>query len=260
MSHSTRSAQEQLAIGRETATVTVVVDGSTSGWDALEWAAAEASVRDHGLRIVHIVNWPWALDPFGNLTVGVGDSHVRQQAEAVLDEAVQRARSVSSSLAITTRLQMGTVIPESSDLVVVGRRLRGRALRTKDSVAVVGLVGEGSRGPSTGRVVVGVDGKSGSAAALEFAFRAAERRGLGLTVMHAVDVALTSWRDAFPGVEVQNKVVDGPAAPALVAESAGAALVVLGAPKHGRLHRVLFGSVARDVLRFVRSPVAVIRP
>ena len=57
-------------------------------------------------------------------------------------------------------------------------------------------------------------------------------------------------------VEVRERVVAPPAGSALVRESAGAALVVLGSRTHGRLRRGLFESV-ESVLGSVRSPVAV---
>lgn len=274
----------RVLLDRTAATVTVVVDGGPFGWDALDWAAAEAAVRGRALRIVHVVTWPWSLDPFGNLTVGVADRHVRQTAQSVLDTAVERARSVAPSLQITAQLQVAdqgtSVRPQGpDDLIVVGRQLRVArlatasarrfALRSSVPVTVVRLVDAESHGPSTGRVLVGLDGETGTARILDFAFRAARRRGIGLTVLHASGIrdqtatdavanALRLWRDAFPDVNVQVKVVPGPPAQALVDESSGAALVVLGSPKHGRLHQALFGSVAGAVLRSAGSPVVIV--
>ena len=134
-------------------------------------------------------------------------------------------------------------------------------------------------------MVVGVDGTEGSTAALGFAFRAALRRGVGVTALHAwlprhptdvegkvddldsgqsfrhhmFDAALTIWRDAFPEVDVQPKLVPAPAGPALLAESTAAALLVVGSSGHGRVHGTLFGSVGQTVLRSAHSPVAVVR-
>jgi nucleotide-binding universal stress UspA family protein len=63
----------------------------------------------------------------------------------------------------------------------------------------------------------------------------------------------------FPDVAVRMRHVTGPAGPALVAESAAAALVVLGSRARGRQHRTRSGSPVRDVLRAARSPVAIAR-
>jgi hypothetical protein len=71
------------------ATVTVVVDGGPSRWDALDWAAAEAAARGRGCA--SCTPSRGSLDPFGNLTVGVADAHVQQTAQSVLDAAVARA-------------------------------------------------------------------------------------------------------------------------------------------------------------------------
>ncbi len=278
----------RVLLDQTAATVTAVVDGSSYGWDALDWAAAEAAVRGRALRIVHVLTWPWSLDPFGNLTVGVADRHVRETAQSVLDAAVERARSVAPSLQVTAELQVAdqgtSVRPQGpDDLIVVGRQLRlGRldrlaaasarrlALRSSVPVIVVRLADAESHGPSTGRVLVGLDGDAGTARILDFAFRAARRRGIGLTVLHVsgirdqvasenVDNALRLWRAAFPDVNVQIKIAPGLPAQALVDESSGAALVVLGSPKHGRLHQALFGSVAGGVLRSAGSPVVIVR-
>ena len=272
---------------RSAGAVMVVVDGGASGSQALEWAAAEAAVRCRALRIVHVVPRLWTADPFGNLITSADEPAMREAAEAVVAEAVEQARSVVPSLEITTHLEAtapGAVAEAVNDetLIAIGRRLRsgllGRfagspaervAQRTGVPVAVVGLADHPSRGPSAGRVVVGVDGNAGPASALGFAFRAARRRGTGLTVLHAydsrhlvtsdaLDDALQVWRDAFPDVEVRREFVPATPAQALVAEAPGAAMVVLGPGRHGRLRRTLFGSVARDVVRSASVPVAIV--
>jgi nucleotide-binding universal stress UspA family protein len=275
---------------RTAGAVMVVVDGGASGSQALEWAAAEAAVRRRALRIVHVVPWLWTADPFGNLITSADEPAMRESAEAVVAEAVERARSVAPSLEVTTHLEAtapGAVAEAVTNetLIAIGRRLRGGwlgwlgrfagsaaervAQRTGVPVAVVGLTDQPSRGPSAGRVVVGVDGNAGPASVLGFALRAARRRGTGLTVLHAydprhlvtpdaLDDALQAWRDAFSDVDVRREFVAATPAQALVAEASGAALVALGPTRHGRLRRILFGSVARDVVRSTSVPVAIV--
>jgi nucleotide-binding universal stress UspA family protein len=289
-----------LLAGQDSGPVLVGVDGRARGWDALEWAAAEAAARQCTLRVVHVINWPSiTADCLGGVSAAQWDAGAQHAAELALSEAARRARTIAPALRVTTHLQAGATaaaIVQERDrdaLIVVGRgretgRLRSLtrpvswqvALHASCPVVVVGLSGEASRGPSAGRVVVGVGGTADPAAALGLAFRAARRRSVGLTVLHArgsrdsagleelgagnglgdpADAALRMGRDLFPDVTVRMRHVAGPAGPALVAESAAAALVVLGSRARGRQHRARSGSPVRDVLRAARGPIAIAR-
>jgi nucleotide-binding universal stress UspA family protein len=182
-----------------------------------------------------------------------------------------------------------------ADLVVLGGRSARRAglgnsvvipvtARSAAPVAVVGGLHRTAPGPSAARVVVGVDGCDSSSSAIAYAFRAAAQRGLGLTALHAcgppgssdgppllVDPgrlqgpartlyrAMAPWLAAFPGVDVLQKLALVAPASALVAESAGAALVVVGCRGRSRLKGRLLGSVSQTVLRTADSPTAVVR-
>ena len=276
--------------------ILVAVDGYD--WDALEWAAAEAAARESTLRIVHAVNWP----PLAWNMYGVAyqwDAIAQERAECIVEEAAARARLVAPELPVTTHLQVGPaaagVLREASrdDALIVlsvlgqrrktGRRVGSVSRRVAGHapcpVAVVELLDDAPRGPSAGRVVVGADLGVGGAAALDFAFRAAQRRGAGLTAVHAWtpwdpgdDLPATSWitrravedalracRVAFPDVDVHERFVAGAAGPALVAESEGAALVVLGTRAAGRLRGTSLDPVARAVLRSARGPVVFVK-
>lgn len=283
--------------------VLVAVDDSDSAWEALEWATAEAAARQCVLRIVHVFSWPLTVDALGAVSVNRLESGARDAAELVLGRAARHARLIAPDLEVTTHLQEGAVgsaiLREGrrDALIVLGRGRPSGLLRPLTGsptwqvarnatcpVAAIGLV-DVPPGPSAARVVVGIDGTEGSTSALGFAFRAALRRGVGVTALHAwlpgrptdldgqvddlgsdqsfrlhmFDAALTIWRDAFPEVDVQPKLVPAPAGPALLAESAAAALLVVGSRGHGRMHGTLFGSVGHTVLRSAQSPVAVVR-
>ncbi len=278
-----------LLLGGDAGPVLVAVDGQAEGWDALEWAAAEAAARQVGLRIVHAVRWPGPpLGLPGGLAMNRWDPKVESTGMGVLEEAVELARGVAPTVPITTHLHWGDIAQvvlregRRDSLIVLGRRC-GRhrrsvarslssqvARRSNCPVLVVGLQDEISRGPSLGRVVVSADGTQDPTIALGFAFRAAQRRDAGVTAILGwsrrssahddtrVARALRVCREAFPGVEVRERVVALPAGSALVRESAGAALVVLGSRTRGRLRRRLFESV-ESVLGSARSPVAVVR-
>jgi nucleotide-binding universal stress UspA family protein len=75
-----------------------------------------------------------------------------------------------------------------------------------------------------------------------------------LVVEHAVDY----WRTHYPDVTVVIKVVHDDPARALLNQSVGAALLVVGSRGHGRLRRLLRASVSHVVLRSANSPVAVV--
>jgi nucleotide-binding universal stress UspA family protein len=136
---------------------------------------------------------------------------------------------------------------------------------------------------SAPRVVVGVDPTS-SGAAVGFAFHAACQRGIPLIALsaftpgaagdittipgappaseaaagRALEQALARWRAGFPTVPVIAKLVCADAAQALIAESPGAALLVVGSRRRVHLRGLRSGSVSQDVLRHAGCPVAVV--
>jgi nucleotide-binding universal stress UspA family protein len=267
--------------------ILVAVDGRPSGWQALEWAAAEAAARQSSLRIVHAVNsQPVSWDLFGTFSPDQWDADIEAVGAKILSEAACRARAVSTALPITTHLLLGppaaAVLQEAGAdaLIVLGRGGTpglGRSFTTSVSkqiarraigpVAIVELFDGSRRGRSAERVVVGFDRTGVPAIALGFAFRAAQRRGVGLTTLQeaprgthfdaSVRDALKACRDVFPDVDVRQRIPAGPIGRALVAESAGAALVVLASRTHRRLRREPFKSVL-SVLRSAQSPVVVV--
>ncbi|MHA6797668.1 universal stress protein (plasmid) [Pseudonocardia bannensis] len=145
--------------------------------------------------------------------------------------------------------------------------------------------GAGDPGWSPPRVVVGVDAASSCTPAVGFAFQAARQRGVPLAAVHAwtpdrpadleaisgppamaevlagriLERALDRWRSEFAGVPVVTTLVRGDPAHALVAESRGAALLVVGSRGRGHVLAAMLGSVSRSVLRHGHSPLAIIR-
>jgi nucleotide-binding universal stress UspA family protein len=143
-------------------------------------------------------------------------------------------------------------------------------------------------GEGAGRVVVGVDGSEASSEATGYAFARAASLGMPLNVVHAwwwkglhrlldespwagdpekqneqgrelVAKAVSGWEGTFPGVEVHPHVVKGHPVDALVEESAGAHLLVVGSRGRGGFAGLTLGSVSQGVLHHARCPVAVIR-
>jgi nucleotide-binding universal stress UspA family protein len=265
---ATRSTIEVAAVNatRKVPAILVAVDGRPHGWDALEWAAAEAAATDQVLHIVHVVEWPPYIDPWTLLpnerVAGAGSA-----GELILEDATQRALDVAAGLRITTEL-VGDVPPErgilraarTDSLIVLGRRRDRRAIRSRfgssvsanvarhasTPVVIAGLA-DRSAGPSAGRVAVLIDDGTDPFDALLLAFRAADRRGIGVTVLHAgsprtapgqLDAAtlVRANRDAFGNVDVTEDFLPAPLGPALAAATQGAALLVLGARSGRHLH------------------------
>jgi len=275
----TASAVPATAAGPDHGPVIVLVKGTEDSRDAVEWAAAEAAARHSELRIVHAFPWARVLDPFGNATV---DPRVREAAEKVVEVAEHRARRIASGLRIGTIVFPGkpaAALARAAEhggrqsLLVLGHHhrsgrssIRRLSRRTPNSVAVIGLTSPYAPGSSAGRVVVGVDGNGGPQPVLGFAFRAARRRGTGLTIVHAtcvdrrsdIEETVRVWQMAYPDVDVRWSVTTGPADSAILAESAGAALTVIGSTTHGWLRRLLYGSTACTVQRLARGPVVVV--
>lgn len=140
-------------------------------------------------------------------------------------------------------------------------------------------------GRSAGRVLVGVDGTEVSEAAIQFAFEEADTRCLGLTALHAWQLPdaefevplpvewaaaqererallaerLAGWGEKYPDVDVIHKTRRADPASALVTESTGAALTVVGSRGAGGFKGLLLGSVSHAVLHHAGSPVAIVR-
>jgi len=74
-----------------------------------------------------------------------------------------------------------------------------------------------------------------------------------------LDEALEVWRHRFPDVPVTTRLYAADLADALVRESEGAALTVVGSQARGTVWTALLGSVGRRVVQRARSPVVVVR-
>jgi len=219
--------------------IAALVDGGSVGLRAVDWAALEASARGVPLRVVHAIGHSL-------------DASAVDGASTVVDAACARARAVAADLRVITDVQAGTspLLCGLEELIVVGRRGR----RT-------GLVRTGADGPSAGRVVVGVDDRLTSPAALGFAYRAARHRGLGLTVVQSVsrgDDVLRLLASAFPDVDVRRSCVPMPTGRALVDEAVGAELVVVGTRGRRRAHHAVCCSFTNKLLRSARGPMAIV--
>jgi nucleotide-binding universal stress UspA family protein len=132
-------------------------------------------------------------------------------------------------------------------------------------------------------ITVGVDGTPESLAAAAWAGREAVRRGLPLRIVHAwqwqsYDIAPAADREAqagwareavreaernlgdrHPGLTVTAEALEGAPVETLVAEAAGAELLVLGSRGHGAVVGFLLGSVGQRVIAESVRPVVLVR-
>ena len=140
------------------------------------------------------------------------------------------------------------------------------------------------------RIVVGVDGSEASRAALGWAADEAHRRGDYVVAVMAWMpriIAAGPWpgmvplpvddqdaeRDAqealakvvdevlgrIPSVEVERRVVHGPAAPALIEAAREAQLLVVGSRGHGGVAGLMLGSVSQQCAHHAPCPVVIVR-
>jgi nucleotide-binding universal stress UspA family protein len=218
-------------------------------------------------------------------------------AEAVV-EAEKAAPGVHATTAVVDGEAAVVLLRESRHgvLLVIGDRglggfgslmLGSVALHTTAHAACPVLVVRGQQ-RTEGPVVVGVDGSGGSESAVGFAFEEAARRKTGLTAVHAwgaydsvnqkdllpevcepeslegeqhrvLSESLVGWAQRYPEVKVQQELVNGRPAAALIERSQNAQLLVTGTRGRGGFAGLLLGSVSQTVLHHADCPVVVVR-
>jgi len=186
-------------------TILVGTDGTDCGRAAVRWAAAEAGRRRTPLRIAHAFDWDWHESRFdiGTEYVDVG----RHLAEAVVAEAVDRARECAPDIAVETDILTGQATQclldaaHGAELLVVGSRGRGgfaglllgsvsRRLATHAACPVAVIRGHDVPG---GPVVTGIDDSPAADQVLAAAFDEAAVQGCGLVVLRSLAPALPPW-------------------------------------------------------------------
>jgi len=280
--------------------IVVGVDGSAHADRALRWAVREADIRAAAIELVH----GYALHPHA-LMIGRSD---RDVANDLIDAIIERNRSLLNSVewdatlvpllggAATALIDVG----EDADLIVVGSRGIGgfgglflgatsyrAAAHASTPVAVIREGGDALDGNRA--VVVGVDGSRGSRRALRWALDEAERRNVGLSVVHgyhepshpalatvgtgeqlehmrlnAHDDAVAVVDDVLDDVDVPGKVemeriiTAGSPAGVLLDNAGPDHLLVVGTRGRGALGRAVFGSVSHQCLHYAVGPVVVV--
>ncbi|MGW0792458.1 universal stress protein [Streptomyces sp. NPDC002911] len=278
--------------------VIAAVDGSAHSWEALDWAAAEATRRGLPLLIVHV----------RPLTRRAEEEAGLREAEELLAQAELRTSRLVPGLPTSTLAPLDfpsaalTSLSRDASMVVVGSRGLGgfRSLMIgSNSLATASMAQCPVVVVHTGRtdeseaepvdtfpdVVAGVAADESSGTVLDFAFEATvSRPGARLRVVHgwtmfssmlsggpmfgskaAADSAertlaeLTAGRRAkYPQVDVVREPVRGSASRTLVTASATAALTVVGRRKGGESLGLGLSPVAQTTVTHALGPVVVV--
>jgi nucleotide-binding universal stress UspA family protein len=202
--------------------ILVAVDGSVNSYQAVAWAAVEASL--HHCRL-HLLTSMAIQTGFGRgVLLGEADLEwLRKDGERILTEATRIAGSAAPGAepAITTEVSFESIIPAliersaHAGMLVVGSRGIGafqRGLLGSVStaathhahcpVAVIHGISATDPVSATQPILVGIDGTENSVPAVELAFEEASRRKVGLVALHAwsdtsgLELPVTGWDSA----------------------------------------------------------------
>lgn len=281
--------------------IVVGIDGSEPSGNALEWAASRAHLGGAELELLNAYTLVPELNFYGYH--GVPSQPVEWYVEfsgQVLQAAAARVRELAPDLSCTLTSEMGHpahALADASagaDAVVVGRRGLGSVASalmgsvsnrlTIQAECPVVVVGE-DEVPTTGPIVVGLDGSEFGPYALRFAITEAALRGTSVRAVAAYELLHPVLRDdpeavarmqAYVEAETEGAIsraldevdsasvsvepvaVEGPAAEAILAQAEDAQLIVVGTHGKGLVRRILLGSVSRRVLNDANRPVAVV--
>ena len=269
--------------------IVVGYDGSGDSELALDWADELAAEQGRPLRVlISEVDATQVLE-------ATSDWHAAKlaQLEADARDRLAAARAVDKGVEIASIPPTQALIDASARAAVVVVGARGHSLLSGVVLGSVSqhvtrhascpvIVARAPYYPDTDRIVVGVDGSSGSRKALQFAFDHASRKAAPITAIHAwrnvgrgtggeglveeiraaeriLSEALAGFSDQFPDVKVTTEAI--PVAPqrVLADASQSAALVVVGSRGLGAFAGLLLGSVSQSVLHHAQCTVAVVR-
>lgn len=288
-----------------TSRIVVGIDGSSQSANALEWAIARAVLDGHELDLINAFSLPGDPSFYGYHGMGAGApvDWFTEYARDLLESAVKRVHEVAPDLTCTQHSEVGPAAHvllaagEGASAIVVGRRGLGGARSallgsvsnqlTVEATCPVIVVGD-TAPPTSGPVVVGVDGSPYSAAALHYAVEEAALRKTALRTVTAYDLVVPTFpvdaefmnrvragseaaaaeiaHQALAAVrseqsqpaDVEQLTVEGRPADGILAHTDDAQLVVVGSHGKGVVRRFLLGSVSRQLLHESEVPVAVV--
>lgn len=202
--------------------ITVGVDGSETGREALRFALGEAALRRARLRVVHA----WSVPPLTATGIGMIPAYdiVRDELDAaageMLDAELQEAGAGLPAIDVERRVAQGDAAGAlveaagGAELLVVGSRghggVRGAVLGSVSRACLhhapcpVAVIHR-TLPTSSSRIVVGVDGSPGASAA--FAWACAEARLRNASV-HAVCTYQEPWMLASGAVSTAEAIAE----------------------------------------------------
>lgn len=273
--------------------ITVGADGTAPGTAAVRWAAREAVRQDLPLRILHVLDWDWAVARYD-----FGGEHfnmARAGARSVVRDAARVAVEAAPNVVITeaqvrvgrTLAQLLNVSVGAAQLVVGGhsstslteRLLGSKGQRLAAHAHCPVVVVRGRAGPA-GPVATEVDDPDAADAVLDTAFAEAAGRDTGLVVVHSYTAPpatgpeqpdpetaerdrlteqLAPWQAKYPHVRTETLICAESTAATLVEISHGTQLIVVGGHGHGLLSAKTLGSTTTHLLHQADCPVLVVR-
>ena len=195
--------------------IVVGVDGSPSSMAAVRWAAAEATVRNAPLTLVHALARPAAVPPIlltypAPLSAATCEQ-LEQRARHLLSRAIKAAEDdamgdgspeIDTEVFVSSPPAALVEQSKSAEMVVVGSRGQNawrRALLGSVSTALVhhahrpvAVIHDdltSRQQPTHSPVLVGIDGSPASELAIAIAFDEASWRGATLLALHAYNDA-----------------------------------------------------------------------
>lgn len=236
--------------------VVVGFDGSDHAWEAVRWAAAEATHRFCPLLLVHAhltavtSAWGTVAAPGWGAAAVFDDTPLVRQAEEDISAAAEECRRLEPGLDVdvkvvggrTSRALTEAARTVNAELLVVGMSDQWALPRALIGSTATSLVHDADRpvvavrgGPTSrsGPVIVAVDDTPDSMPAVRFASSYAERHSCELRPVRE-DARI------------------------LLEQSQDAQLLVVNDRGDSAVHRALFGSVSHTALNHASCPVAVV--
>lgn len=269
--------------------IVVGYDGSSDSELALDWADELATEQGRRLRLlisevdqtqVFEATSEWHESKMAELE---RDAHDRLAGAQAKEKTVEMVDIPPAQALIDASAKAATIVVGARGHSLLSGVLLGSVSQhvTRHASCPV-VVTRTPYHPDSRRVIVGVDGSTGSRKALDFAFEHASRSGSSVTAIHGwrgagggypgnglveeiqaaeriIAEALAGYAEQYPDVAVVTEAIPLPPQRALADASQAAELVVVGSRGRGAFTGLMLGSVGQSVLHHARCPVAVVR-
>jgi nucleotide-binding universal stress UspA family protein len=275
--------------------VVVGYDGSPDADRALAWGGATATALQRDLRVV--VAEPELRPTFA----GVRDweRQLTREALARANEQVAAGGFAQADVIAGSGQPAAVLIEETRHACLLAVGSRGHNLVAGTLLGSVSMhlshhaecpvvVVRPAHRSDSRTILVGVDGSTGSAQALEFGFELAASTGKDIVALFGWPLGERPWSELYgptdpavaaradaatsmvtefvagfssrwPDIAVRAEAVPVPPERLLVDASSEASLLVVGSRGHGAFAGMLLGSLGQRVLHQAHCPVAVVR-